>query len=184
MSFQSIVGVVIQACMAGIVFAKFTKPTHRGETIMFSRNALVSLRNGSLYLLVRIADLRPSHLIESHVSGHFLAKATTKEGEEVPYHLENMKFGSSIVDEDSDYMQLFWPLVVAHKIDSSSPLYSLSPMEMQNKHFEIILTLEGTTPETGNTIQVTDSWYIPFPMVGRVVFEFSPDRLYLPTSVV
>ena len=35
MSVQSIVGVVIQACMAGIVFAKFTKPTNRAETILF-----------------------------------------------------------------------------------------------------------------------------------------------------
>ena len=53
MSLQSILGVVIQACMAGIVFAKFTKPSHRGETIMFSKNALITMRNGALYLLVR-----------------------------------------------------------------------------------------------------------------------------------
>ena len=46
-----------KACMAGIVFAKFTKPTHRGETIMFSRNALISRRNGDLYLMVRLAHL-------------------------------------------------------------------------------------------------------------------------------
>ena len=46
----------MQACMAGIVFAKFTKPSHRGETIMFSKNALISLRNGSLYLMVRLED--------------------------------------------------------------------------------------------------------------------------------
>ena len=59
MSLQSIVGVVIQvgkftlflgfckhnfpaipicqACMAGVVFTKFTQPSGRGETIVFSR---------------------------------------------------------------------------------------------------------------------------------------------------
>ena len=57
-SVQSIVGVVIQACMAGIVFAKFTKPANRAETILFSKNALISMRNGSFYLLCRIGDLR------------------------------------------------------------------------------------------------------------------------------
>ena len=46
--------------MAGIVFAKFTKPTSRGETIMFSRNALISRRNGRLYLLVRLSPLSTS----------------------------------------------------------------------------------------------------------------------------
>ena len=48
----------VQACMAGIVFAKFTKPTMRAETILFSKNALISLRNGSFYLVCRIGDLR------------------------------------------------------------------------------------------------------------------------------
>jgi len=170
MSLQSILGVVIQACMAGIVFAKFTKPSHRGETIMFSKNALISLRNGSLYLMVRLADLRPSHLIECHVSGHFLAKKTTKEGEVVPYHLETMKFGSSMEDEDSDYLQLFFPLVVAHKIDASSPLFELSPKDLQAKQFEIIVSLEGTTPETGNTIQVRTS-YLPSEILWGQRFE-------------
>jgi len=170
MSLQSILGVVIQACMAGIVFAKFTKPSHRGETIMFSKNALISLRNGSLYLLVRLADLRPSHLIECHVSGHFLAKNTTEEGEVVPYHLETLKFGSSMQDEESEYLQLFFPLVVAHKIDSASPLYELSPKDLQAKQFEIIVSLEGTTPETGNTIQVRTS-YLPSEILWGQRFE-------------
>ena len=49
---------LFQACMAGIVFAKFTKPTMRAETILFSKNALISLRNGSFYLVCRIGDLR------------------------------------------------------------------------------------------------------------------------------
>ena len=48
----------LQACMAGIVFAKFTKPTMRAETILFSKNALITVRNGSMYLVCRIADLR------------------------------------------------------------------------------------------------------------------------------
>ena len=73
----------------------------------------------------------------------------------VPYHLETMRFGSSMEDEDSDYLQLFFPLVVAHKIDASSPLFELSPKDLQAMQFEIIVSLEGTTPETGNTIQAS-----------------------------
>ena len=40
MCIQSIAGVIIQACMAGIIFAKFTVPRNRGETIIYSKNAL------------------------------------------------------------------------------------------------------------------------------------------------
>ena len=139
--------------MAGIVFAKFTKPTHRGETIMFSKNALISRRNGNLYLLVRLGDLRASHLIGCHVSGYLLNRVKTEEGETVPYHLDSLHFGASLSGENDD-LQLFWPLVVSHKIDSSSPLYDLSPKDLQTRQFEVIISLEGTTPETGNTIQV------------------------------
>eukprot|EP00092_Neocalanus_flemingeri_P101433 GFUD01129691.1.p1 GENE.GFUD01129691.1~~GFUD01129691.1.p1 ORF type:complete len:448 (-),score=102.64 GFUD01129691.1:27-1238(-) len=169
MSFQSIVGVVIQACMAGIVFAKFTKPTGRAETLMFSKNALITLRNGAFYLVVRLADLRPTHLIECHVSGHFMAEEATDEGETNPYHLASMSFGSEL-DGTVDYIQPFWPLVVSHKIDDSSPLYQMSPRDFQSKQFEIIVTLEGVTPETGCSVQVRTS-YLPSEILWGQRFE-------------
>jgi len=171
MSFQSIVGVVIQACMAGIVFAKFTKPTGRAETIMFSKNALITLRNGAFYLVVRLADLRPTHLIECHVSGHFMAKETTEEGEEIPYHLASMTFGSNI-DGTTDYIQPFWPIIVSHKIDEASPLYQMAPRDFQSKQFEVIITLEGVTPETGCSVQVRTS-FLPSEILWGQRFEHS-----------
>jgi len=171
MSLQSIVGVVIQACMAGIVFAKFTKPTSRAATILFSKNALITLRNGSFYLVVRLADLRPTHLIECHVSGHFMAKETTEEGEEIPYHLASMAFGSNL-DGTTDYIQPFWPIMLSHKIDESSPLYSLAPRDFQAKQFEIIVTVEGVTPETGCSVQVRTS-YLPSEILWGQRFEHS-----------
>lgn len=67
MCLQSIVGVVIQACMAGIIFARFTVPRARGETIVFSKNALVTMRNGSLYLICQVSDLRKYSLLEAHI---------------------------------------------------------------------------------------------------------------------
>ena len=51
MSVQSVIGVFITACVTGIMFAKFTKPTHRAKTIIFSRMALVTMRNGAFYLV-------------------------------------------------------------------------------------------------------------------------------------
>ena len=112
---------------------------------------------------------RQSHLLECHVSGHFLSKKATKEGEVIPYHLAQMEFGSEL-DGTCDYIQPFWPLVVSHKIDSSSPLYDLAPRDLQTLQFEIILTLEGTTPETGNTVQTRTS-YLPQEILWGQRFE-------------
>jgi len=178
MCVQSIVGVIIQACMAGIVFAKFMMPMSRGETIMFSKNALITMRNGALYLLVRLADLRMKHLIECHVNGHFLMKVVTEEGEEIPNHMSNVDFGSSLEGYltegpgPSDYIQPFWPLIVAHKIDWRSPLYTMTPRDLQTWQFEVIVTLEGVTPETGCSVQARTS-YLPTEILWGQRFEHS-----------
>ena len=66
--------------MTGIVFAKFTKPAHRGKTIVFSDQALVTMRNGAFYLLCRLGDLRPTHLIESHISAYMMRSSRSSFG--------------------------------------------------------------------------------------------------------
>ena len=40
------------------------------------------------------------------------------------------------------------------RIDENSPLWEVSPKDLLTETFEIVLTMEGTTPETGNNIQV------------------------------
>ena len=83
--------------------------------------------------------------------------------------MEKIEFGSHL-DGSEEYLQLLWPMVVSHRIDSSSPLYSLSPRDILDTQFEIILTLEGVTPETGNTIQVRSS-YLPSEILWGFRFE-------------
>ena len=40
---QSIVGVIIQACMAGVVFAKLARPKKRVNTVVFSKYVLINI---------------------------------------------------------------------------------------------------------------------------------------------
>ena len=58
---------------------------------------------------------------------------------------------------------MFWPTVLCHKIDSDSPLWDVTARDISSKQFEIVLTFEGTTPETGNTVQVRDH-LVPYPL--------------------
>ena len=90
MSTQSIMGVIIQACMAGIIFAKFTVPRKRGQTLVFSKNAVITQRNGALYLICRVCDLRKSSLLEAHVRMVIIKKEVTDEGETIPYQLSDL----------------------------------------------------------------------------------------------
>ena len=60
---QSITGVILQAFMVGVVFAKLTRPKKRTNTLLFSRTSVVCLRDGLLRLLFRVADMRKKSFI-------------------------------------------------------------------------------------------------------------------------
>ena len=160
MSIQSIIGVIINAAMAGIIFAKFTVPTARSETIIFSKNAAITIRNGALCLLCRVTDLRENSLLEAHVRMNLIKdQEITEEGLTIPYLQTELNCGVQ-VDGTQDYLLLLWPTVICHKIDEDSPLFEMSPHELLSSNFELIVTLEGSVEETGNTIQVRTS-YLP-----------------------
>ena len=102
---------------------------------------------------------RSTRLIGCVITGQLVREEKTEEGEVVPYNMASMEFGSNI-DGSGPCLSPYWPLVVAHKIDSSSPLYSLTPRDLATSQVEIIITLEGTTPDTSSTVQVRTS-YLP-----------------------
>ena len=72
---------------------------------------------------------------------------------------QDLKCGVEL-DGSQDYLLLLWPTVISHKIDEDSPLYEMAPQDLLNSNFELIVTLEGSVEETGNTIQVRTS-YLP-----------------------
>ena len=81
MCVQSITGVMIQCFMAGIVFAKLSRPKNRSQTLMFSRYACICLRDGKLCFMFRVGDMRKSHIIGANISAQVIRRKTTAEGE-------------------------------------------------------------------------------------------------------
>jgi len=166
---QSIAGVIIQCCMAGIVFAKLSRPKTRANTITFSRNAVVTLRNGCLYLMFRVGNLRSSHLLESHVRAQLIQKVYTKEGESIHFHQEELKVGCQL-DGSEDRAMLIIPQTFSHKIDDESPLWKLGPKDLLDSKFEIIVSLDGIIEPTGNSVQARSS-YLPNEILWAHKFE-------------
>ena len=53
-----------------------------------------------------------------------------------------MDFGTEI-DGTQDFFQMFWPIIVSHKIDEESPLWEMSARDLTSKmQFEVFLTME------------------------------------------
>lgn len=74
MCIQSMTGVILQAFMVGIVFAKLSRPKKRTQTLLFSRNAVICQRDGQPCLMFRVGDMRKSHIIEAHVRAQMIKR--------------------------------------------------------------------------------------------------------------
>lgn len=159
MSVQSIVGVMIQACMVGIIFSKLSRPKKRAATLMFSKNAVICQRDGVNCLLFRVGNMRLSTLVEAHVRAILISKKVTAEGEVMPYAQTELSIGTD-ADGEEDELFFIWPTTLIHKINSESPFYDMSAKDFLKKRYEIVVILEGVVEQTGNSIQARSS-YLP-----------------------
>ena len=169
MMFQSCFGVIIQALMTGLVFAKLSRPKKRAETLMFSKNAVICKRDGELCLLFRVGDMRKSHIVEAHLRGLLIRKRVTQEGEVMPLYQHELDIGD---EEGECKLFLVWPVILEHRINESSPLWDISAEDLQREQFELIIILEGIVESTGMTTQARTS-YLP----GEILWGHRFERL-------
>uniref|UniRef100_A0A8C9MPL8 ATP-sensitive inward rectifier potassium channel 11 n=1 Tax=Serinus canaria TaxID=9135 RepID=A0A8C9MPL8_SERCA len=153
---QNIVGLVINAIMLGCIFMKTSQAHRRAETLIFSKHAVIALREGRLCFMLRVGDLRKSMIISATIRMQVVKKTASLEGEVVPLNqidiqMENPVGGNSIF--------LVSPLIIYHVIDKNSPLYDISPMNLHHhEDLEIIVILEGVVETTGITTQARTSY--------------------------
>ncbi|KAM4650929.1 ATP-sensitive inward rectifier potassium channel 1 isoform 1-T2 [Discoglossus pictus] len=154
---QSILGVIINSFMCGAILAKISRPKKRAKTITFSKNAVISKRGGKLCLLIRVANLRKSLLIGSHIYGKLLKTTVTPEGETIILDQINIDF---LVDAGNENLFFVSPLTIYHVIDKSSPFFEMSAETLLQHDFEMVVFLDGTIEATSATCQVRTS-YLP-----------------------
>ncbi|XP_056608489.1 ATP-sensitive inward rectifier potassium channel 12 [Triplophysa dalaica] len=170
--FQSILGCIIDAFMIGAIMAKMARPKKRAETILFSHNAVISMRDGKLCLMWRVGNLRKSHIVEAHVRAQLIKPRITEEGEYIPFDQIDINVG---YDLGFDRIFLVAPLTIIHEINEDSPLFGISKQDLETSDFEIVVILEGMVEATAMTAQVRSSYLASEILWGHrfepVVFE-------------
>ncbi|XP_014205715.1 uncharacterized protein LOC106637442 isoform X2 [Copidosoma floridanum] len=164
---QSISGVMIQALMVGIVFAKMSRPKQRTQTLLFSKQAVICQRDGELCLMFRVGDMRKSHIIGASVRAQLIRSRTTKEGEVLPHNQYELAVGA---DGQTANLFFIWPCTVVHRINADSPFYNMSAEDVLTERFEVVVILEGTIESTGQTTQARSS-YLPQEVLWGHRFE-------------
>ncbi|XP_012676991.1 ATP-sensitive inward rectifier potassium channel 12 [Clupea harengus] len=169
---QSIVGCIIDSFMIGAIMAKMARPKKRAETLLFSHNAVIALRDGKLCLMFRVGNLRKSHIVEAHVRAQLVKPRFTEEGEYIPLEQIDIDVG---YDQGYDRIFLVTPVTILHEINEESPLFGISKQDLETADFEIVVILEGIVEATSMTAQARSSYLASEILWGHrfepVVFE-------------
>ena len=130
---ESFCGMLSVALGTGIVFAKFSLPKAR---VAFSKNILVSSRNGQPVLVFRVANRRNSSLLDASARAHALMDDVSSEGHRLRRnHLLELERSTMPV------FFLAWTLI--HRLDEKSPLFGLTPENTTERVIGIILSFTG-----------------------------------------
>ncbi|XP_047033805.1 G protein-activated inward rectifier potassium channel 4-like [Helicoverpa zea] len=151
MCLQCMVCSIFQAFMVGILFAKLTRPKGRTQTILYSRQAVITLRDGQLCMIFRVGDMRKSRILNIKASVFVL-----KLGDDYDENYEQTELEVEINGCESTFF--LWPVSVIHVIDEKSPLYSISAADLLVGKFEILAVFEGVIESTGQLVQARTSY--------------------------
>jgi hypothetical protein len=101
---QSCLGIFVQGLVAGVIFAKISRPNKRKRTIIFSHNACVSERDGKLCFMIKLANIRISQLSDAKIKMRLIKSRRTFEGEFIPFQSYDMKVGHEWSGNDAIFL--------------------------------------------------------------------------------
>lgn len=154
---QLVITGLAEIFVTGALLAKLARPKKRAETIKFSQSAVVCYHDGKLCLMVRVANMRKSLLIQCSLTGKLLFPYVTEEGEKTQIQQANVDFH---LDSSGECPFLSLPLTFYHILDECSPLAGLTADNLHTRDFELLVTLNATMESTAATCQSRTS-YIP-----------------------
>ncbi len=136
------------AVATGLLFAKFSRPFAR---VVFSRYAVVAMRDGVPRLMFRVANERDSMIVEAQMRVVLVREERTAEGETMRrFHDLELERGRTAI------FPLSW--TVSHALDAKSPLAGLSPETPAIGEVELICSLTGTEELFASTIHARYSY--------------------------
>lgn len=165
---QLVITGLAEIFVTGAFLAKLARPKKRAETIKFSQSAVICWRQGKLCLMVRVANMRKSLLIQCQLTGKLLHSNVTEEGEKTQVHQSSVDF---FMDSSGECPFLILPLTFYHVLDDKSPLAGLTAENLHMRDFELLVTLNATMESTSATCQSRTS-YVPQEILWG--YEFMP----------
>ena len=139
---EAFVGLMGFAIGAGLVFAKFARPT---AGLLFSSVAVIDRFDGKPQLMFRVANWRRNTVVEARATVALLRSEVTAEG-----HTMRRLHDVKLVRNTSPVFRLSW--TVMHIIDEDSPLYGLDAKTLRDGNMMLFVTVLGLDESYGQTV--------------------------------
>jgi len=173
LSLQCIISAIFDTWIIGIVYQRFARPDARTKTTLFSKQAVITRRDGKRCLIVRVANLRKSLLVATSIRARLLSfRHAFTEEKDVGYQV--MSEQREVEFHNGDTLFFTAPVEYYHVIDKDSPLYKVRPNHYgqdSKAYFELVVTFTGTLEATGMTMQAQTSYLNTDILFGK---RFSP----------
>jgi len=130
---EAVLGLLLTALCAGLVFAKFSQPIGR---IAFSHQVVIGPMDGVPMLMFRVGNERGNLIAEATVRVAMVRTVKTAEGV-MFYRMTDL----TLVRDRSPAMSRSWN--VMHELGPASPLYGYDPERMAKEELELIVSLVG-----------------------------------------
>ena len=149
-AFESLVGLLGFAIIAGIMFARFARP--RAE-IAFSKVAIIGPYRDKTALMFRIVNKKKNEIVEMGATVLLAQRkrdgATANDREFIPLKLER---------ERVVFFPLAWTIV--HPIDEKSPLNGCSRDDLRARDAELLILLNGFDETFSQTVHTRSSYKV------------------------
>lgn len=129
---ESLVSLLMVALLAGMIFARFSRPTAK---IIYSQSAVIAPYRGLTAFQFRIVNARRNEIIEVQAKLLFSRFEMTERGTIRQY------YQLALERDRVTFFPLTWTVV--HPIDGDSPLYGLSKKDMLDSKGEFLILLNG-----------------------------------------
>lgn len=159
---QDVLSAFIDTFIIGIAVAKMASARKRAQTVGFTNNAVVNMRDGQLCLSWRIGDFRHNHLVEGTAQAQIIRHTVHTTGKVDIFHKD-------LQIEERDIL-LAVPTIITHKISPASPLYRMSLNDLRQDAFELVVSFTYTDDLTGILHQTRTS-YTPNEIMWGHVFQ-------------
>lgn len=132
-SIEILVGIMTFAVVAGLVFARFSRPTAK---VIFSRNVIIDSFNGQPTLMLRAANQRKNQILEATANVSFVRDEITSEGQAFRrFH------DLALLRSRSPAFALTWTIM--HTIDAASPLHGMTREALRDCTANLAVTITG-----------------------------------------